>query len=458
MQSSPSSNCALNESQLPQQPKSVTGPIISIITWLCRLLFGSVFIFSGFVKAVDPWGTFYKVSEYLEALGIHFVPGFVLTIACALFTFEFLIGIFILLGSYRKGAPIMGTVFMAFMLPFTLWIAIKNPVPDCGCFGDVLIISNWATFWKNVALTAMIIWLLKYDRRSYALISPALQWILVIISVGFIALITAQGYLRQPVYDFRPYPVGGPLVEEDTDEEGPEFVFIYSKDGVSKEFGEDEELPSEEDGWEFVGRKEISGGSGLVNKDRHKTFRIWDKTGSQDLTDILMAMDDRLLLLMMPDLADVSPATTWKINSLYDLAVENDMRMIAVVSGSTETINEWQDLSMPQYDIFIGEDTAIKEVVRGNPGVVYIVDNVIRWKTTLDAIDIDALGDKDTMEEAVKELNSGSSSALIWIYMYIILVAMLISFSFLPRLCNVYTNRRAKRPHLTDDDMVHPLE
>lgn len=458
MQSSPSSNCALNESQLHEQPNSFRGPIIIIITWLCRILFGSVFVFSGFVKAVDPWGTFYKVSEYLEAMGIHFVPGLVLTIAFALFAFEFLIGIFILFGSYRKGAPIMGTVFMAFMLPLTLWIAIKNPVPDCGCFGDVLILSNWATFWKNVALTAMIIWLLKYNRRTYALISPALQWILVIVSIGFIALITAQGYLRQPVYDFRPYPVGGTLVEDEAEEEGPEYVFIYSKDGVSREFGEDDELPSEEEGWEFIGRKEISGNAAIVNKASQKTFRIWDKTGSQDLTDILMAMDDRLLLLMMPDLADVSPATTWKINSLYDLAVENDMRMIAVVSGSSETIKEWQDLSMPQYDIFIGEDTAIKEVVRGNPGVVYVVDNVIRWKTTLEAIDIDALADKDRKEEAVRELNSGSSSAMIWIYMYIIIVAMLISLSFLPKLCNVYTSKRAKRPHVTDDDMVHRLE
>lgn len=461
MQSSPSSNCVSNEPLVTGPQKGVTGPLFKIITWLCRIIFGSVFIFSGFVKAVDPWGTFYKVNEYLEAMGMHFVPGLVLSIACALFTIEFLIGVFILLGCYRRGAPVIGTTFMAVMLPLTLWIAIKDPVPDCGCFGDALILSNWATFWKNVALTAMIIWLLKFDKQTYALVTPALQWILVVISIAFIGMITYQGYFRQPMIDFRPYPVGSELVpeESESEEDGPKYVFIYSKDGITQEYGEEDELPSEENGWEFVERMEINSHPSSDNSDAHKkTFRIWDKTGTQDLTDLLLAMDDKMLLLMMPDLANVSPATTWKINSLYDLALDNDVRMIAVVSGSSETIKEWEDLSMPQYDIYVAEDTAIKEVVRGNPGVVFVEHNIIKWKTTLDDVDIEALEDKDTRKETVEDINSGSSRAGVWISMYTILVAMLITLSFLPKLCNVYTFRRAKRASVIDDDMVPPLE
>ncbi|MDE6006533.1 MAG: DoxX family protein [Muribaculaceae bacterium] len=434
-------------------------PIYLLITWLCRIIFGSVFIFSGFVKAVDPWGTYYKVNEYLEAMGMHFVPGLVLTFAFALFSLEFLIGVFILLGCYRRGAPVMGTIFMAIMLPLTLWIAIKDPVPDCGCFGDALILSNWATFWKNMALTAMIIWLLKFDKKTYALVGPALQWVLFIVSIGFILMISIRGYVRQPMFDFRPYPVGSELVSEANEEDGPHYVFVYAKDGAAKEFGEDDELPDEDDGWEFIERKEIPDNS-TADKDKklNKNFRIWDKSGSQDLTDILLAMDNKLLLMTMPDLASVSPATTWKINSLYDLAIENDVRMIGVVSGSSEIIKEWEDLSMPQYDIFIADDTSIKEVVRGNPGVVYVEDNEIKWKSTLDALDIEALADKKTRTNEVEVMNSGPYRANVWISMYVIITVMLIALSLLPKLCNVYTSRRANRLHITDDDMVHPLE
>lgn len=104
---------------------------------------------------------------------------------------------------------------MAFMLPLTLWIAVSNPVADCGCFGDAFLLSNWATFWKNVGLSVGLIWLWRYNRKIICLITPALQWICIVGSCIFIVTIELFGYMVQPLIDFRPYKIGERIVDSE---------------------------------------------------------------------------------------------------------------------------------------------------------------------------------------------------------------------------------------------------
>lgn len=413
------------------------------LTWLCRLAAGATFIFSGVVKGIDPWGTFYKFSEYLDALGLHLVPNLVLAGVFGLCALEFLIGIFLVTGSYRKSAPVMGLLFMAVMLPLTLWIAVKDPVADCGCFGDALIISNWATFWKNVVLTAMFVWLIKFNRYSRALITPAIQWIEVVVSIIYVGVIVSYGYFVQPLIDFRPYPVGSELVDRNSSDD-PEFVFVYSKDGVLKEFGEEDELPDEEDGWVFVERKEANNREG-EGHNPEKTFRIWDETGEHDMTDTDISETGQQLLLLIPDLASVSPATTWKINALYDLCVAKGVTMMAVEAAPYDLIKEWVDLSMPEYAIYTAEDTAIKEVARGNPSVVRLENGKIKWKTTLSSIDIDIMSDDEALKRQVDRWQSGKDTFINCSCVYLIALGVLVTFSFIPDLFRLNTYKRRPR-------------
>ena len=125
----------------------------AVVGWLLRIAVGATFIFSGFSKAVDPYGTFYKIGDYVAAWGWHLPDNIVLTGAFGLFSLEFALGLMLLLGCFRRAAAIASLVVMAFMLPLSLWLALADPVADCGCFGDALVISNWSTFWKNVMLT-----------------------------------------------------------------------------------------------------------------------------------------------------------------------------------------------------------------------------------------------------------------------------------------------------------------
>lgn len=458
--------------------------LIWTLTWICRLVTGCTFIVSGFVKAVDVWGSLYKFEEYLAAMGIHMLHSLLLAGVFALCILEFLIGVSLLLGCYRKSMPRIATAFMAIMLGITLWIAIADPVSDCGCFGDFIILSNWATFWKNVVLIALCLWLIKFNTRCVSIISPAFQWVGFVATIIMVASIELIGYMRQPILDFRSYPVGSNLVEltesendsdeatdsesdddDDQDSENDEatsYLFVYEKDGVKKEFSIDDELPDEADGWKFVERKDIFDSNSKNKKDdsarapvekgaNEKNFRLWDRKGEADLTHEAISAKEKEIVMLMPELKNVSPATTWKINAIYDWAQEHGVKMVAVVNANPNEIEEWEDLSMPQYPIYTADDVAIKEVARGNPALVYLENNVVVWKSTLDAIDDDSISGDNKIDD-FKSLATNDIPLLKQILIaYLISLAILVAISYIPRIYQLF-NRNKNNDHEDRED------
>lgn len=427
----------------------------SIITWIVRIIVGLTFTLSGFVKAIDPWGTLYKFDDYLAAMSLSVWPNLELVGVFALNASEFLIGTFLLLGCFRRTTALALVAFMCFMLPLTAWIAIFDPVSDCGCFGDAVKISNWASFWKNIGLSLCAVWLVRNNRRGHWLVTPALQWIAFVVSSLFIVFIEVYGYNAQPMLDFRPYRIGTSLVAAgDSVDEGPVFRFIYQKDGEKKEFGENDELPSEDTGWEFVGRIEVSD-----NSDHHTssmndphTLRIWSRDGDDDVTDEVIVEKGGEIIVMMPELAKVSPATTWKLNSLEEWATHHNVVMTGVVSGSQEEIEQWEDISMASYPVYTADDTDLKEVVRGNPGVVYLKDGKVIWKSTLSALRIDDFMSPEISDDA-ENFSADHKIILRNIsFIYAIMLGMLIFLSFTPALKNFYIR---SHPRFIHDGKVH---
>lgn len=413
---------------------------LTVLTWTMRIVIGSVFIVSGLSKGIDPWGTYYKTAEYLAAMHIPIVEwgNTVVALSFFLFSLEFIIGVSLVLGCFRKAVPIMAALFMLVMLPLTLWIAISDPVADCGCFGDFLVISNWSTFIKNCLISLAVVWLLKFNAKVRSLISPYLQWIATVATASYIVIVGYIGYWQQPMIDFRPYKIGVRLLAQDEDAEFiPRYEFIYEKDGEMKKFGEDDELPDESEGWKFVRREEKDfikneHSSSLDNEEAHD-FRIWSENGEEDVTEMLTGYD-RQLMLLVPDIKSLSMATSWKINRLYDMAKSRDTEFFAVVAGSPEAIEEWRDLSSGQYQIYSAEDTSIKELVRGNPGLVSLENGVIKWKSSLNALRLND-DDDDSVEIATYPIGLSISGGKAFLDLSIILV------SFLAFLCLLTTLR-----------------
>lgn len=415
-------------------------PAISILTWFSRIIIGAVFVFSGMSKGLDVWGTIYKFGDYWAAMNMSVWESLNVVGVFALCMFEFLTGVFLLLGCFRRFTPIFAALIMAFMLPLSFWVANWNPVADCGCFGDALKLSNWATFWKNVVICLFVVWLLIYNRKSAWIITPYLQWIAAVVSGAYFIIIAWLGYYYQPLMDFRPYPVGDvflvPDSSDDNIDESEFYVFVYEKDGQKKEFRIDDELPDEDDGWQFVEKKlSIPEGASQIpdtveEEPNPKSIHIWDSEDDEDMTSELAEMP-KVLYLMIPDLSEVPAAKTFKINSLYDWCKRHGIEMVAVVGGGPEEIEKWKDISLAEYPIYKADDTAIKEVVRGNPAVVYTENNRVEWKSSLRAIDVDDFLNPSTSSDPK---SFGHDNALIlrnltWIYIAVIAILILLSLT-----------------------------
>lgn len=417
---------------------------IRAITWVVRILVGGTFVFSGFAKCIDPLGTVYKMADYIAVLPMDIPEALILPGAFTLCISEFLCGVFLLFGCFRRFSPWLLAAFMIFFTPFSLWIAIADPVPDCGCFGDALVISNWETFWKNIALCVGTIWLILFNRFTGWLIRPYLQWIAVIVSGIFSLAVSLYGYDWQPMIDFRPYPVGSHLYSEATGTE-PEMVFIYEKDGEKKEFKESDILPSEDEGWTFVDRKEVAATHPEANSEKEtESVIVYDEMGEEDVSRDVLGAGGKQLLLLIPDLNATTPSSSYTINSMNTWATNLGIDFAAIVAGSQEEIETWKDLSMPSYPIYTSEDTVIKEVARGNPSIVYLEDGVVMWKRTLLSLPVQDFLEKDVTQNPMDFALDSERLLISAVLIYIAAMIILTGFSFIPVLAGKISRLSAK--------------
>ncbi len=351
--------------------------LINILLWISRLLFGVVFIFSGFVKAVDPLGSTYKFQDYFMAFGIEWLFPTALPLSILLSGLEFVIGAAVLLGIRMRYSALGGLLFMLFFTPLTLYIAIADPVSDCGCFGDALVISNWATFYKNIFILAAAIFIFIYRERVKPLWSEKKDGYLIILLFVLITSVSVYGLRNLPILDFRPWKVGNNIQEQmqPIQEEIAEFYFTYknTNTGEEKEFAVDE-LPSADEGWEFVDRKEI-----IIQEYIEAPvddFVIQDESGF-DMTDMYLGNPDYQFLLIVYDVRRThEKAFEERINDFAAQAEADDVSFIALTGSSLDDIDVFRHQVQAAYPFYQSDAIKLKTIVRSNPGLVLMKD----WK------------------------------------------------------------------------------
>ena len=354
--------------------------IVGLFVWLFRLIVGGTFIISGVTKLVDLWGTVFKIEDYFTVWQCEVPRTVVLIGAMALSTFEFISGLLVLTGCYRRVLTWLVGLLMAAMLVLTAYIWYADPVSDCGCFGDFIILSNGATFAKNIVLMAMIIYLILYNRRCTSLFKAPIQWIVVTAAVFYSIAISLVGYNIQPLLDFRPYPVGAPLLGDESSD-GGDVQFVYSCDGVEKVFGSDE-LPDEDAGWAYVRRIE-------PEADDSKTLTAYDPVTGEDVTFDYLEGADSLLILVLPEPSRADLSNTYLINELSDAISRDGSSMVALLATSERGIERWVDHSMASYPCLQVEDTSLKQLSRGVMSMVWVTGDTVRWKRTVSSITMD---------------------------------------------------------------------
>ena len=345
---------------------------------VCRLLLAVTFIFSGFVKANDPLGTVYKLEDYVHAMAWFTLPDtFLLGCAVLLAFFEFTLGVYILFGIKRRTTSLIALVFMVLMTLLTIYIVIANPVEDCGCFGDVLILSNGATLAKNIVLLGAAVLVNRYYRLQKDFLGSAMKWLVAFVSLCFIIGYAVYCIICLPVLDFRPYKVGTNLREAVmSDQQKFDVKIIYEKDGQTLELSAEDEDPDST--WTYVEtRRTEMATEHLATAD----FYVADADGEDVTEDILLA-DGYTLLLIIPDLMNADEGCVDKVNEIYDYAQEKGWGFYCLTSSEDQQAQVyWNEHTGAEYAYYIAEERMLKTVVRGQPGLVLLQDGIIvkKW-------------------------------------------------------------------------------
>lgn len=357
--------------------------IRSRLHWLlvnaCRLVLAFTFVFSGFVKIVDPKGTQYKFEDYFAAFGCEaFIPqGLPLFLAVTLAVFEFGLGIYMFFGIRRKLTTWLYFLFLLFMTPLTLYLAIVNPVTDCGCFGDAVSLTNWQTFGKNIVLFSMAYYVLQNKRMMSRFVTERNQWTISIYSIAFALILSSVCLYRLPVFDFRPYRVGADLRTEMGKVETARYetTFVLEKDGERKEFTLDN-YPDET--WTFVESKtkKIQGDVATSLQD----FSLMSWHDGRDLTNEILSDSGYTFLLVSPHLEEADDGNIDRVNELYDYCQSHQYAFWCLTASGDETIMQWQEFEGAEYPFAQADDVMLKTVIRSNPGLVLLKDGVVYGK------------------------------------------------------------------------------
>ena len=356
--------------------------LIGILTTVCRFVLAVVFIFSGFVKAIDPLGTQYKIQDYLDAFGWAGVfPDFIPFLASALLgMLEFCLGIYLFFGIRRIIAPRAVVVVMAIMTPLTFWLALDNPVSDCGCFGDAVVLTNWETFGKNVVLLAMSVVVLKWRKRIFPLVTTRFDWLIALYGFVYILCMTIYCYRELPVFDFRPYHVGADIRQGMEIPEGKEPTvyetrFILQKGGVKKEFTLDNYPDST---WTFVDSKTV------VKKQGYEPpihdFSMMSHEDGEDITEQVLADKGYTFLLVSHQLALADDSKIDLVNELYDYCLEYGYAFYCLTSSSDEDILKWKENTGAEYPFCLMDNITLKTMVRSNPGMILLKEGKVVQK------------------------------------------------------------------------------
>ncbi len=416
-----------------------------------RVIVGIAFIFSGAVKLIDPTGTALKIEDYLAMMNLQVFSSLSMPLSVLLSMTEFVLGTNALLGSYCRTTPRLLLVLMGVMTPLTLYLAIANPISDCGCFGDAIHLTNWQTFIKNVILLLLLWVMYKYNHRVRWVFHRELHSLIVCWSVLFGSILAYVGIDMHPLIDFRPYKIGTDLSEaiEGVSFEELTFDFIYEKAGVRERFSLDN-IPNEADGWKFVERIAHSPIEGKSNVSPLEHFVVYD--GNDDVTEEILSHDGYVFIMFSPDVTKASDKYIHKLHELYEYCEAFDYPFYAVVASTPIEIEAWVNETGCEFDFMYMDRTTIQTIARNNPFVLVLKNGIIYHKYSINQLPDDAL--LNVPFEQIKrygEPDNYDESIIIWslILLYFIPILILylterIALFLLRKVRKYYKERRKK--------------
>jgi len=358
-----------------------TRSMMKIIAIIARILLGATFIFSGFVKTVDPWGSTYKFIDYFTAFNMLWMEPTAFILAVIQNSVELVIGVALVLGLRMKETGFGVLLFMGFYTPLTLVLALTNPVTDCGCFGDALILTNWETFFKNIALLALAVLVFAYRKKYTPAYSSVGEWLWVtmitIVAVG----ISVHCNRHLPWLDFRPYHIGanipqGMIIPEGAPSDKYLSTVFLEKDGVVKEFPAND-YPWDDSTWVYKDTKTVRIEKGYTPPIHD--FSIVTADGS-DITDSVLTDEGYTFLLVAHRLSKSSWQGLDYATEIADFCNEHGHRFYCLTASPQSEIESMKSQLGLKYEFCFTDEITLKTIIRANPGLVLLQKGVVLGK------------------------------------------------------------------------------
>ena len=341
---------------------------------ICRLLVGALFIFSSFTKGVDPLGTKYKMLDYLAVYGMTWLNDFALMLAILMILAEFLVGICLITKVLPRLAVLGATLLMLFFTFTTLFDALYDLVPDCGCFGTAIKMSNWQTFYKNLVIDAVLAPLIINNKQ----LKNRLGFIAQLLIGGFFAAaflgFEIYNYRHLPVIDFMNWKVGKQLNAEPAEEARTYLIYRNKATGETKEYispnypWNDSVWMSQ---WEFVDQRTEGGASYLG-------FTALDEDGN-DVTESILNTEN-LLMFTSHDLSKVTEKEWEKVRTITETAGNQGYIVIWTVANEPEYVEQLREKYDFLYEVYYADELEIKPIVRYNPGLIWLDNGLVKDK------------------------------------------------------------------------------
>ena len=346
---------------------------VSALT-VCRVLVGALFIFSSFTKGVDPLGTKYKMLDYLSVYGMTWLNNFALVLAMLMILAEFIVGFCLITKVLPRLAVLGATLLMLFFTITTLFDALYDLVPDCGCFGTAIKMSNWQTFYKNLVIDAVLIPLIMNNKLLENKLEKGTQWTIgIAFALAFLGF-EFYNYRHLPVIDFMNWKVGKQITTSTNEETKIYLTYKNKATGETQEYlspnypWNDSVWMSE---WEFVDQR-VEGGTNFLG------FSALDEDGN-DVTELILNTEN-LLMFTSHDLSKVTEKEWARVREITDEAGSRGYYVVWTVANEPEYVERLREKYDFLYEVYYADELEIKPIVRSNPGLIWLDNGLVKNK------------------------------------------------------------------------------
>ena len=357
---------------------------LRVAAHVCRVILGIVFIFSGFVKSVDPWGTALKVNEYLSIYGLEWLHPASMVFSIWLCGAELMMGLMLMFKVRIRLISIFALLSMIFFTGLTFLSATWLPVEDCGCFGEAIKLTAWQTFFKNLVLLPMafVLWWRYRPDRIFAFSKREICLTVLFFSIGM--GVGTYCYHHLPLIDYLPYKIGVNIGEEMSraEEKSVGEVVVVCRNIRSDEVREFELADTEwqnDKEWEWLETRTTDDVDNVKVEAIIDEFAVRDATG--DVTDEFVNTEGRLYVLCVTDFERLDEACERRMGEVVALAeADDDANVVCLTPDYLDGVTFHSFAGSEPVRCFNIDATVMKTMLRARNGLIVLDDGTITDK------------------------------------------------------------------------------